>query len=81
MRVEQLDVVVLEGAVRGDDGQVLELRLRDQQPIERVGMVEWQGRHRQRVRKRHWQRFEAAAIERGQPPLTGRATSASPSSP
>lgn len=46
---DYFDVVACEGAVGGNDGDALHLRLGDQQSVERVAVMVWQVSHLDRV--------------------------------
>ncbi len=46
-RPHDIDVVVGEVAIRGEDGETFDLSLRHEQAVERVGVVQRQGRHLQ----------------------------------
>jgi hypothetical protein len=38
------DGIRIEGGIRADEGQLLDHRLRDQHPIERIAVMEWERR-------------------------------------
>ena len=59
---DALDGVVVEDGVAGDDGNVFDLRLRDEKPVEWVSVEKWHTRHESSMWNLNVEDPEAVAV-------------------